>query len=110
MSFDNNIESSGSTDDSDIIEQVGLTLSSSKCNVHQPSSEDKDDDPIDIDLPKISASDAIRATQMLTCYFDTAGITDFTTSLQKMTAHIEKDKFRTFRQKAIDDFFTVPSQ
>lgn len=49
-------------------------------------------DRIDIDLQTISLLDAIRVAGILKCNFDEAGVIEFSTSLQKMTARIEKDK------------------
>lgn len=57
-------------------------------------------DRIDIDLQTISLLDAIRVVGILKCNFDKAGVIEFLTSLQKMTARIEKDKDRFLRSSS----------
>ena len=104
VSFDDDMETSGPIDDNDIIKQVQVT----PLNYDSHQTCDSDDDQME--PPKIAASDAIRAAEILNSYFDQSGIPDFTSALHKMTVHIEKDKFRVFRQKTIGDFFHVLPQ
>jgi len=106
VSFDDNVQSSGEIDDNDIVRQCSLNS-----GIRRPSADDsKEYGPEEADFPTASASDAIRATEILNRYFDSTGTSEFTTFLQKMTLRIEKDKFRSLRQKNIPDFFTRSSR
>lgn len=106
VSFDDNVQSSGEIDDNDIVRQCSLNS-----GIRRPSADDsKEYGPEEADFPTVSASDAIRATEILNRYFDSTGTSEFTTFLQKMTLRIEKDKFRSLRQKNIPDFFTRSSR
>ena len=96
--------------DSDIIQQATC---SSSCDIRTPLSDEANEEDGSGDsgeIRKVSASDAIRAIDMLNSYFDTAGVSDFTTPLQKMKFSIEKDKLSALRQKTIFDCFTVSSK
>ena len=109
VSFDDNVESSGGIDDCDIVQQVTSTLNS---DIPSASSGDSEEGCTeDFVLQTVSASDAIRAAEMLNRYFDTTtGTPEFTTSLQKMISCIEKDKFRSLRQRKLADFFFRPER
>ena len=68
VSFDDNIEANGAMNDSDIIQQATC---SSSCDIRTPLSDEanEEDGSGDSDeIRKVSASDAIRATDMLNSY------------------------------------------